>query len=189
MTAEPASTCANRINSDSLDWSYIGISFAVEHSASAQRARGRSTAHSPSTPNGWPQLSSATPAWSICDARASACVSTYSRMLVSLPSRTVMAKIQSSSNGLFLALALPPAEPTPRTRSPAREDPLDLVGDQRRHSLPVAAKGRGEEVLHGLDVLLGAHRNLSISLELDRVRSGRVRRIVTVGEVVFISRT
>src|ERR1700724_4590866 len=50
MTVEPASTRANRINSDSLDWSYIGISFTVEHSTSARRARRRSTAHSPSTP-------------------------------------------------------------------------------------------------------------------------------------------
>jgi hypothetical protein len=37
-------------------------------------------------------------------ARAKACVSTYSRMLISLPSRTVMAKIQSSSNGLSRGL-------------------------------------------------------------------------------------
>src|ERR1700689_484219 len=51
-------------------------------------------------------------------ARANACVSTYSRMLVSLPSRTVMAKIQSSSNGLFVALTFPLAKPTTRTRSP-----------------------------------------------------------------------
>src|ERR1700730_8390209 len=50
MTVEPASTRANRINSDSLDWSYIGISFTGEHSTSARRARRRSTAHSPSTP-------------------------------------------------------------------------------------------------------------------------------------------
>src|SRR5450759_5918020 len=34
MTVEPASTRANRINSDSLDWSYIGISFTVGHSTS-----------------------------------------------------------------------------------------------------------------------------------------------------------
>ena len=33
---------------------------------------------------------------STCAARASACVSTYSRMLVSLPFRTVMAKIHLS---------------------------------------------------------------------------------------------
>src|ERR1700685_378139 len=43
MTVEPASTRANRINSDSLDWSYIGISFTVGHSTSARRARRRST--------------------------------------------------------------------------------------------------------------------------------------------------
>src|SRR5882724_5839935 len=37
MTVEPASTRANRINSDSLDWSYIGISVTVWHSTSARR--------------------------------------------------------------------------------------------------------------------------------------------------------
>src|ERR1019366_10017821 len=59
MTVEPASTRANRINSDSLDWSYIGISFTVGHSTSARRARGRSTADPPSPqPDGrrWPAL-------------------------------------------------------------------------------------------------------------------------------------
>jgi hypothetical protein len=40
-------------------------------------------------------------------ARASACVSTYSRKFVSLPFRTVMAKTQSSSNVLFVAMILP----------------------------------------------------------------------------------
>src|SRR5450755_3675673 len=40
MTVEPASTRANRISSDSLDWSYIGISSIVGHSTSARRARG-----------------------------------------------------------------------------------------------------------------------------------------------------
>src|SRR5882724_8133779 len=54
----------------------------------------------------------------ISEARASACVSIYSRMFVSLPFRTVMAKTQSSSNVLFVALILPLAEPTTRTRSP-----------------------------------------------------------------------
>src|ERR1700724_812157 len=37
MTVEPASTRANRINSDCLDWSYIGISLMVGHSTSAAR--------------------------------------------------------------------------------------------------------------------------------------------------------
>ena len=70
----------------------------------------------------------ASPDASICEARASACVSMYSRMLVSLPSRTVMAKIQSSSHVLFVALISPLAKPTTmppraaasRVRSPAR---------------------------------------------------------------------
>src|ERR1700733_12724622 len=47
MTVEPASTRANRINSDSLDWSYIAISLMV-NSTSVWRARGRSTADTPS---------------------------------------------------------------------------------------------------------------------------------------------
>src|SRR5450631_4780674 len=56
MTVEPASTRANRINSDSLDWSYIGISFTVGHSTSVRRARGRSSVYP--RPNGrrWPAL-------------------------------------------------------------------------------------------------------------------------------------
>src|SRR3954447_13090724 len=55
---------------------------------------------------------------SICAARASACVSIYSRMFVSLPSRTVMSKTQSSSKVLFVALTFPFAKPATRTRSP-----------------------------------------------------------------------
>src|ERR1700687_5295476 len=44
------------------------------------------------------------------EARASACVSTYSRTFVNLPFRTVMPKTQWSSNVLFVALILPVAE-------------------------------------------------------------------------------
>src|SRR5450755_2498030 len=55
---------------------------------------------------------------SISEARTSACVSIYSRMFVSFPFRTVMAKTQSSSNVLFVAMILPLAKPTTRTRSP-----------------------------------------------------------------------
>src|ERR1700738_2459407 len=54
MTVAPASTRANRINSDSLDWSYIGISITVGHSTSARLASRRSTAHSPPPPSRWP---------------------------------------------------------------------------------------------------------------------------------------
>src|ERR1700689_2128087 len=54
----------------------------------------------------------------ISEARASACVSMYSRMFVSLPFRTVMAKTQSSLKVLFVALIFPVATPTTRTRSP-----------------------------------------------------------------------
>ena len=45
----------------------------------------------------------------ISEARASASVSIYSRMFVTLPFRTVMAKAQRSSNVLFVALILPVA--------------------------------------------------------------------------------
>src|SRR5271154_6464017 len=113
----------------------------------------------------------------ICEARASACVSMYSRMFVSLPSLTVMAKIQSSSNVLFVALIFPLAKPTTRTRSPCATNSrgsvdvsidLDAVSSKSTNpacprSLPVAAADRGEEVLHGLDVLLSTHGNFSIS--------------------------
>src|SRR6476661_2180646 len=51
MTEEPVSTRANRINSDSLDWSYIGISVTVGHSTSVRRARERYTTDPPSTPD------------------------------------------------------------------------------------------------------------------------------------------
>src|ERR1700680_282110 len=46
----------------------------------------------------------------VSEARASACVSTYSRTFVNLPFRTVMSKTQWSSNVLFVALILPVAE-------------------------------------------------------------------------------
>ncbi len=46
----------------------------------------------------------------VSEARASACVSTYSRMFVTLPFRTVMSKTQWSSNVLFVALIFPLSE-------------------------------------------------------------------------------
>ncbi len=46
----------------------------------------------------------------VSEARASACVSIYSRTFVSLPFRTVMAKTQWSSNFLFVALIFPGSE-------------------------------------------------------------------------------
>src|ERR1700740_1400472 len=59
MTVEPASTRVNRINSDSLDWSYIGISVTVEHFEERAACGGRSTADPPSIPNRWPQMARA----------------------------------------------------------------------------------------------------------------------------------
>src|ERR1700722_15701052 len=40
MTVEPALMRAKRINSDSLDWSYIGISLTAGQTTSWRRARG-----------------------------------------------------------------------------------------------------------------------------------------------------
>src|ERR1700730_5857842 len=124
MTVEPASTRANRINSDCLALSYVGVGLRL----GIRRARG--------VRDGAPRLVQRIrkPYEALCaapesmgegvgsvstsEARAKAWVSTYSRMLVSLPPRTVMAKIQSSTNVLFVALIFPFAKPTTRTRSP-----------------------------------------------------------------------
>ena len=86
---------------------------------SARLARRRSTADPPSTPNRWPQMASATPAWTRPSARpAPAPACRYTPGFVTLPFRTVMSKTQSSLNGLFVALNFPVATPTTRTRSP-----------------------------------------------------------------------
>src|SRR6202451_979710 len=121
-----------------------------------------------------------------------------------------MAKTQWSSNFLFVALILPVAKPTTKTRSPcamnsggsgyevstvslafckqirqsrvpavragqrpvlARNDPLNIFGRQRQQTLLIAAAECCKKILHNLDILLCAHRNLSISLTSDRVRS------------------
>src|ERR1700728_5090116 len=118
MTVEPASTRANWINSNSLDWSYIAISLMVGHSTSVWRARGDPRLiHRLPDPMATDGQRYARPDASLCEARARACVSTYSRIFVSLPFRTVMSKTQSSLNGLFVALIFPVATPMTRTRS------------------------------------------------------------------------
>jgi len=61
----------------------------------------------------------ANPDASICEARASACVSIYSRIFVTLPFRTVMAKTQWSSNVLFVALIFPSRRRRPEPGLPA----------------------------------------------------------------------
>src|SRR5271166_1268281 len=120
MTAEPAFTRANRINSDSLDWSYIGdlrYGWAFEERAACEAAIHGSFTVDPD-PIAADGQRYAGPDAPICAARASACVSMYSRMFVSLPPRTVMAKTKWSSKALFVALTFPLAKPMTRTRSP-----------------------------------------------------------------------
>jgi hypothetical protein len=51
----------------------------------------------------------------------------------------------------------------------ARNDPLNIFGNQRQHTLLIAAAYCCKEILHNLDILFDAHRNLSISLTSDRV--------------------
>src|SRR6202051_5145165 len=46
----------------------------------------------------------------------------------------------------------------------ARNDTLNIFGDQRQHTLLIAAADCCKEILHNLDILFDAHRNLSISL-------------------------
>src|SRR5580693_1274285 len=120
MTVEPASTRANRINSDSLDWSYIAISlngWAFDEGLAWEGAIHRCSTVRPA-PMAADGQRYASPDASLCEAGARACVSIYSRIFVSLPFRTVISKTQSSLNGLFVALIFPVATPTTRTRSP-----------------------------------------------------------------------
>src|SRR5258707_46360 len=139
----------------------------------------------------------------ISEARASACVSIYSRMFVTLPFRTVMAKTQWSSNVLIRGFDSPCSEaddqnpvslrfelgglwvrsfhrlvsllkPIRQSRVPAvragqwpvlaRNDPLNIFGRQRQQTFLIAAAECRKKILHNLDILFDAHRNLSFSL-------------------------
>src|SRR5271168_1052699 len=60
----------------------------------------------------------------------------------------------------------------------ARNDPLKIFGNQRQQSLLIAAAECRKEVLHSLDVLFDAHRNLSFSLASERVRYSRTFCVV-----------
>src|SRR6202022_3376816 len=55
----------------------------------------------------------------------------------------------------------------------ARNDPLNVLGRQRQQTLLIAAAECCKKIFHNLDILFFAHRNLSISLTSDRVRSNR----------------
>src|SRR5882724_11959754 len=139
----------------------------------------------------------------ISEARASACVSIYSRMFVTLPFRTVMAKTQWSSKRPIRGFDSPcskaddqnpvslryelgglwvrsfhrlvsllkhirqsrvPAVRAGQRPVLARNDPLNISGRQRQQTLLIAAAHCCNKLLHNLDILLCAHRNLSISL-------------------------
>ena len=136
------------------------------------------------------------------EARASACVSIYSRVFVSLPFRTVKAKTQSLERlirgfdfprsdaddqnpvslrhefgrlwisrfyrfGRFLKHLRQSRVPAVRAgQRPvlAWNDPLNIFGNLRKHTLLIAAAYCCKEIFHNLNVLFDAHRNFSISL-------------------------
>ena len=71
----------------------------------------------------------------------------YFRMLVGLAHRTVIAKTESSSNVLFVALILPVAKPTARTRSPCAMNSrgsvdvsIDLAAVSSRYANPACPR-------------------------------------------------
>jgi hypothetical protein len=72
----------------------------------------------------------ASPDASICEARASACVSTYSRIFVTLPFRSLLKQIRQSRV---------PAVRADQRPVLARNDPLNIFGRQRLQTLPIAA--------------------------------------------------
>ena len=55
----------------------------------------------------------------------------------------------------------------------ARNDPLNIFGNQRQQTLLIAAAHCCEEILHNLNILFDAHRILSVFLTSDCVRSNR----------------
>src|SRR5476649_1586018 len=57
----------------------------------------------------------------------------------------------------------------PGQRPLARNDPLNVFGRTRQQTLLIAAAHCCKKILHNLDILLRAHRNLSIAVTSDRV--------------------
>ena len=60
----------------------------------------------------------------------------------------------------------------------ARNDPLNIFGRQRQQTLLIAAAECRKKILHNLDILFDAHRNLSISLTSSV--SDLIRRLGTI---------
>ena len=50
----------------------------------------------------------------------------------------------------------------------ARNDPLNIFGNQREHALLIAAAYCRKKIRHNLDVLFDAHRDLSIFIRSDK---------------------
>src|SRR6202453_5202656 len=202
MTVEPASTRANRINSDSLDWSYIGISFTVGHLTSARRARGRSTADPPSTPTRWPRWPALRQPGRVHLRGPRQCLGVD--ILPDLRHLAVLngdgedpvvlerpirgfdfprsdaddhnpVSLRDEFGGLWVChfylfgrllkhirQSRVPAVRAGQRPVLARNDPLNIFGNQRQQTLLVAAANCCKEPLHNLDILLSAHKNFSI---------------------------
>src|SRR6202035_3170571 len=172
MTVEPASTRANRINSDSLDWSYIGISLRL----GIRRARGVRGPRQCLGVDVFPDL------------RHLAVLNGDGEDPV-VPERPIRGfdfprsdaddqnpvSLRDEFRGLWVCRfhldgSLPKhfrQSRVPAGRAGQRpvltwNDPLNIFGNQREQTLLVAAADRCKKILHNLDILSSAHKNFSI---------------------------
>src|SRR3546814_682552 len=187
MTVEPASTRANRINPDCLDWLYIGTSVAVGNHGCGWPAPGRSGRHL----RGSRQClrvdvlpDARQPAITDSDGEDPVVLERLARGLDlaageaddqhAVCLRHEFAGLHERGFhgfGSFLEMILQPRVPAARAgQRPvlARNDPLDIFVTQRQCTWPVAAAECRKKILPDLDILLGAHRNPCTS---SRIRS------------------
>src|ERR1700722_18790140 len=203
MTVEPASTRANRINSDSLDWSYIANSLMI-NSTSVWRARGGSTADTPSArPHGRSCPALRPPGRvPLRGSRESLRVNVlpdFRHFAISngnVEDPIVLERLirgfdfprsdaddqnpvslRHEFGGLWVChfhlfgrllkhsgqFHLPAVSAGQRPVL-ARNDPLDIFGDQRQQILLLVAAHGCEEILHNLNILFDTHRISPLSL-------------------------
>src|ERR1700722_1012574 len=188
MTMEPASTRANRVNSDSLDWSYIEISFAVGCSSRGVRGGLRRPgrvhlrgARQRLRVNIFPDVRHfATANGNVEDPIV------LERLIrgfdfprsdaddqnpVSL--RHEFGELWVCRLQLFGRLLKNsrqfrmPAVPTGQRPALARNHPLNVFSSQRQQTLLIATAHCCKKILHNLDILLCAHRNLSTCVTIE----------------------
>src|ERR1700722_16789524 len=203
MTVEPASTRANRINSDSLDWSYIANSLMI-NSTSVWRARGGSTADTPSArPHGRSCPALRPPGRvPLRGSRESLRVNVlpdlrhFAISNGNVEDPIVLERLirgfdfprrdADDQNPVFLRHEFGgrwvfrfhlvgrllkhsrqfrvPAVRACQRPALARNDPLNIFGNQRQQIVLVVATYCCKEILHNLDILFDSHRYLSFLL-------------------------